>query len=264
MDEGYWGKSDVTLDWCEPNYLYTQYVAEFWNTISSIPIILLPIFGFSMYLKHTKFSISLFIQEIHCFLPLFLTFFIGIGSFLYHGTLRRFGQVLDELPMIIWLYSVLYELINIKKKNNFQYGSIIIYACIIHSILYFVLNDQYILFLSTFVILCSLVINYLMNEIVYDFIEYINYINMYTWVLFVFWISIILWCIENLCCNSCFFMKSLNLHAIWHLGGAYVFYMFDIGIIFLRGYYLKYNPQFKLFSINCFQIYYLFWKETSS
>lgn len=30
----FWGPIDALVDWCEPNYAVTRYVAEFWNTLS--------------------------------------------------------------------------------------------------------------------------------------------------------------------------------------------------------------------------------------
>jgi dihydroceramidase len=33
---GYWGEVTSTIDWCETNYEVTHYVAEFWNTLSSL------------------------------------------------------------------------------------------------------------------------------------------------------------------------------------------------------------------------------------
>ena len=32
---GYWGNTTSTIDFCERNYDTTQYIAEFWNTLSS-------------------------------------------------------------------------------------------------------------------------------------------------------------------------------------------------------------------------------------
>ncbi len=38
---GYWGSTTSTFDWCEINYEVTIYVAEFWNTLSSLFILLI-------------------------------------------------------------------------------------------------------------------------------------------------------------------------------------------------------------------------------
>jgi dihydroceramidase len=44
----FWGHPDSNIDWCEHNYEVTPYVAEFWNAVSSVPILLLGVYGFAM------------------------------------------------------------------------------------------------------------------------------------------------------------------------------------------------------------------------
>ena len=43
---GYWGEPTSTLDWCEKNYVVSYYVAEAWNTITNLSMIIPPIYGF--------------------------------------------------------------------------------------------------------------------------------------------------------------------------------------------------------------------------
>jgi dihydroceramidase len=33
----FWGPITANYDWCEPNYLVTPYIAEFFNALSSLP-----------------------------------------------------------------------------------------------------------------------------------------------------------------------------------------------------------------------------------
>ena len=42
---GYWGLPTSTIDWCEQNYAVTPYVAEFFNTVSSLAMVLAGVLG---------------------------------------------------------------------------------------------------------------------------------------------------------------------------------------------------------------------------
>ena len=42
---GFWGERTATIDWCEQNYEQTYYIAEFWNTVSNLVMIVLPLYG---------------------------------------------------------------------------------------------------------------------------------------------------------------------------------------------------------------------------
>ena len=42
---GYWGEKTANTNWCEPDYVVSQYVAEFWNTASSFLIFFYGIYG---------------------------------------------------------------------------------------------------------------------------------------------------------------------------------------------------------------------------
>jgi dihydroceramidase len=42
----YWGFPDANIDWCEQNYSTSPYFAEFWNSLSSIPISMFGILGY--------------------------------------------------------------------------------------------------------------------------------------------------------------------------------------------------------------------------
>ncbi|XP_048587920.1 alkaline ceramidase 3 isoform X2 [Nematostella vectensis] len=89
---GFWGPPTSTLDWCEENYAVSQFVAEFWNTISNWIMIVPPLLGaiLTWQTRHeTRYMLA--------FLSLFV---VGVGSFSFHATLLYHMQLLDELPMI--------------------------------------------------------------------------------------------------------------------------------------------------------------------
>ena len=98
---GFWGVPTASIDWCEQNYVVTRFVAEFWNTVSSLAMVAAGLVGL---------SIRRFAREIRVAFGLLVL--VGLGSVAFHGTLRFELQMLDELPMlylVTWLTWLLVE-----------------------------------------------------------------------------------------------------------------------------------------------------------
>jgi len=97
---GYWGEVTATIDWCEHNYTLTKYLAEFWNSVSSLVILVLGLAGALLarrrHLEHRYIWLN------------FAVAVVGFGSFMFHGTMRFGWQLWDEIPMIyaalVWLF----------------------------------------------------------------------------------------------------------------------------------------------------------------
>ncbi|GJJ71100.1 dihydroceramidase [Entomortierella parvispora] len=88
---GYWSPNTASIDWCENNYVVTPYIAEFWNSTSSMAILILASMGY--------FALPKGAPKRHR-LTMATFAIIGLGSVLFHGTLRHKMQLLDELPML--------------------------------------------------------------------------------------------------------------------------------------------------------------------
>ena len=76
----FWGPV-TSAEWCEKNYVYSTYIAEFFNTISNVPGILLALIGLINALRQRfekRFSV-LHLSNMT----------LAIGSMLYHATLQR-------------------------------------------------------------------------------------------------------------------------------------------------------------------------------
>lgn len=77
----FWGPVTSTMECCEKNYAYSTYVAEFFNTISNIPTILLALIGLSNALKQ-RFEKRFSVLHIS-------NMILAIGSMFYHATLQK-------------------------------------------------------------------------------------------------------------------------------------------------------------------------------
>lgn len=90
---GYWEPHTASIDFCEENYAYSIYIAEPLNTVSALPIALAGVW--SLWLTPPSLRWPRFIL---CWVAFMI---VGIGSMALHATLRRPGQALDEIPMVL-------------------------------------------------------------------------------------------------------------------------------------------------------------------
>lgn len=107
---GYWGAVSASIDWCERNYAISHYVAEFWNTVSGIPLLILSLFGFYLSVKD---GLEKRLALAHLFMGA-----VFIGTMCFHATLLYSAQLLDELPMIYGCTVVMYTLFGLNDKTN--------------------------------------------------------------------------------------------------------------------------------------------------
>lgn len=85
-----------TVDWCENNYEVTEYIAEFWNTISGACIFLSSLYFYMS--KNDQINITKYnkyFKNINIKLTI-----VSVGTILFHSTLLYKYQLLDEIPMI--------------------------------------------------------------------------------------------------------------------------------------------------------------------
>lgn len=99
-------KSRSTVDWCERNYHYSPYIAEFWNTISSLVLFYA---GFVGYKNHSQLKGSS---------VFFILAIVGLGSALFHGSLSAATQMSDEIPMIFLVLQISLNVIKAIKIHT--------------------------------------------------------------------------------------------------------------------------------------------------
>lgn len=217
----YWNITS-SIDWCEENYIYSNYIAEFWNTISSFCMV------FSGIYLHFKQKRSPSIQRLHtkCITSLTLVntgmVFIGVGSILFHMILSRYSQALDEIPMIWTALLLIYLSTNELIKLTWLGALIksiffIVYGIFATLSITLVTGDlQFTLFhtnntiISVLVLVCFGILSKRLDEF-HEFKKSAMY----------FGIAVGCWGTDLMLCQ---FVSYIQLHAIWHLFSSVGFY----------------------------------------
>ena len=229
---GYWGSPSSTINWCETNYETSFYIAEFWNTLTNLGMIMLSIYGIVHCRRQgieTKYTYS--------FLALL---FIGIGSWMFHMTLRFEMQLLDELPMLFGASFVVYCLYTARysgKAGGNLLAILLTLNCVIVTIVY-LLNKEPIFFQSMFAITVSVGVIISLHH------NYKQYSRLGVKFFFVVFgltsLAFLCWNIDNAFCDQLTNVRSrlfrhnpvlkyvsplTQLHGWWHLLSGYAFYL---------------------------------------
>jgi len=221
---GFWGSRTSAVDWCEVNYTWSYYVAEFFNTFTSLPAAFLALN--SMYLTY-KYGYSKRFFVVNTMVAM-----VGFGSAAFHGTLLWTGQILDELPMVYaslsFLYAVL-EMESTETKPVYKYSAhaLIAFALVFTGV-YLYLPDFFIFFLVAY-ICCILTLVYHCSKIyrrpttlTHQKVFIVGSMGSYIGGWLFFWVPEVLFCDR---------LQSFNFHAWWHVTstiGAFVLVLFSI------------------------------------
>ena len=176
-----WGSKDTSVTFCEEPYKESKYIAEYYNTLSGTCYLLV-----SLSFLFTKVK-NLAIVGI----------FLGVGTMLLHMTQRMYGQILDELSMLILSYGILTKL---NKKYNPKYGILLI-------IIYLCFYDNFMVFLS----MCVSIMICIVKETKNFWGRYLLFKKMS---LLVMSIGVICWILDQVACK---YVKYWYLHAWWHI-----------------------------------------------
>ena len=93
----YWGAIDAQHTFCEPKYATSLYVAEYYNSLSSLVYVLAGIAGLVL-CRREDWRINI------GWLTLTL---VGCGSVLFHATMRFTMELCDEVPMLFLVLAFL-------------------------------------------------------------------------------------------------------------------------------------------------------------
>ncbi|KAM6907249.1 alkaline ceramidase 3 [Xenentodon cancila] len=243
--QGYWGRPTSTLDWCEENYVVSFYIAEFWNTVSNLIMILPPIYG-----AFQTFQDGLEFRYICSFLGLAA---VGVGSWCFHMTLLYEMQLLDELPMIygtcVFVYC-LYECFKQEKSISLFPIAILLMFSILVTLVYLQWKEPvFHQVMYGALVACLVMRSIFIVTWVYPWLRPLCYTS-----LGIFLLGFLLWNIDNIFCDSLRVSRKIlppgvgvvtQFHAWWHIFTGLGSYLHILLSLQIRSTYLKYRPKVK-------------------
>ena len=187
----FWGTPDVSVSFCENKYNVSNYIAEYYNTMSALSYVIVGLLFYNTKLKKLSKIIIL----------------LGMGTALLHSTLRFYGQWLDEISMLILSFYI------IKEIRQMRFGFTTSEWYLLLLIFPYFLFERY--FSYFFMVFSSLQIyTYTISRKKYDECtrEVYYLIKAYLIVLI---LSSICWVGDQLFCD---YVQNYQLHAVWHVG----------------------------------------------
>jgi len=227
----FWGPTDSNIDFCEHNYQAMPFLAEFWNALSSLPITLLAIWG-AMLARHSGF------RERRFYVGFFFLGCVGIGSFLFHATLKRSMQILDETPML-WCAGVVNYIILSDLRHQSPIPHLADYITVLTvsiTLVYFLLPSLYAIFLSGYAFSVVLGVFLSVYRVRVEGVPPIA-IKLLKWAALFYGSGFVVWVTENLACDH--LPLWWKLHCYWHLSaglGTFIYFQF---MLVLCAYRLK-------------------------
>lgn len=145
-------KFTANISWCEEKYAYSATIAEFFNATTNIPFVSI---GLCYMMGAHRLGLGKRYTLCYAFFSL-----IGIGSFLFHATLQKEAQLLDELPMMLMAGQAIWCMgINGRESLSTKITSaVLIYSLIAVGALIYLACNSYWIFHTIFAGLTALII----------------------------------------------------------------------------------------------------------
>ncbi|KAK6932810.1 Alkaline ceramidase [Dillenia turbinata] len=229
----FWGPVTSTTEWCEKNYVHSSYIAEFYNTISNVPSIILALIGLINALRQgfeKRFSILHISNMI-----------LSIGSVLYHATLQHVQQQSDETPMV-WemllymyiLYSPDWHYRSTMPTFLFLYGAIF---AVFHSQVRFGIG-----FKVHYAILCLLCIPRMYKYYIHTYDASAKWLAK--WYVATLFLGTLCWLCDRLFCKEISdWPINPQGHALWHVFMGFNSYFANTFLMFCRAQQRGWAPK---------------------
>jgi dihydroceramidase len=226
LTPGYWEPHSSSVEFCEPNYVHTSYVAEIHNAWSSLVIVILPLIGlFVCNLSNEWRNVAMYL----------VLAFVGCGSVLLHSTLHWVFQSADEVPMLWMVTAYIFSLMNVtspKDESTFGSALLCVLMLVAQTYIYYTFQHLYWVFLVCYLSGAATVVGWciFLTYSVKGTAEF----AIRHWLLtrgFMSYVLIggVLWVYEMNACDQLepHFLAwgGMSFHILWHFGAAYGSYL---------------------------------------
>ncbi|KAF3636690.1 hypothetical protein CQW23_13020 [Capsicum baccatum] len=232
---GFWGPVTSTKEWCELNYVRSSYIAEFFNTISNVPCIILALIGLMNALRQRfekRFSV-LHMSNI----------ILAIGSMIYHASLREMQQQGDETPMVWEMLLYIY----IIYSPDWHYKTTMPIFLFLYGAVFAILHSQIrfgIGFMLHYAILCLLCVPRTYKYYIHTEDRSAKQLaKLYVATLLV---AAFGWLCDRLFCKhiSLWYFNPQG-HALWHVLMGFNAYFANAFLMYCRAQQREWNPKIK-------------------
>lgn len=182
------------IKWCESEYVHDKNIIEYWNTLTSIFMAEIGLYGL---LLEDSSSNKYYV----------ILIFIGLSSAYFHATLSLMGQYLDELGISLMIMLGIYKLYKFKLKNDLINFKLVMAFGFTQLLIQFTYSTMNRFFLFLYAIL------FINKFHVLLFIENTRIKNYAMASLILFTISVVCWICDFVLCDDI----PINFHAIWHI-----------------------------------------------
>lgn len=244
---GWWGPITANVEWCEENYVWTEYVAELFNTLSSVPLIVIGVWGAVTAWRHTRADFRYLLSHLGIAL-------VGVGSVAFHATLKSWAQYMDEVPML--LVNLVFLYCTIELDDAPRHGAMLPAALVALGTFLtvgYVVYDWYPLFLLGYGgVLVAVVYRtychvYAEGGVVLrtkDSRFAALAARLFKLCFSLYFGGLFLWIVDN---AACAYVQPLMLHSWWHLGAGFGTYTWVLVITALRAPGLRATASVKAF-----------------
>ena len=222
-DGGYWAPQTSNVNWCEEDYVVTRYIAEFWNSVSSLGIVANGLYGLW---SHPGCE-SRFKAAFLCIVV------VGFGSFGFHATLLRSLQLMDELPMVWGNHVFIYILLCMNDLPGtarpwLPWGLLALATAMTVAIVKLDTETQDVFLLcygggATWITVQSFRLNAKYNAEAVNVLQEMSYLSYLG--------GLLVWLVDR---NFCPQVRQLYLHSFWHFGAGCGTYSVTVLWVWLR------------------------------